>query len=71
MLPSILALLAIFGLAHVAVVNERQQAITTLSLADIESFKPYSLYAAVAYCQPSLTLSWSCGGLCSGPSISL
>jgi hypothetical protein len=61
MLLYILALFSIFELAHAAAVTKRQ-AITTLSLAQVESFKPYSLYAAAAYCPPSQTLSWSCGG---------
>jgi hypothetical protein len=62
MLSHILALLSIFGLAHAGAVTKRQ-VITTLSSAEIESFKPYTLYAGAAYCQPSLTLSWSCGGM--------
>ena len=62
------ALLAIVGLARAASVTNRQ-AITTLSSAEIETYKPYTFYAATAYCQPSLTLSWSCGGLCWGRSI--
>ena len=61
MLTHILGLLAIFWLAHAGAVTKRQD-ITPLSSTKIESFKPYTLYAAVAYCQPSLTLSWSCGG---------
>ena len=72
MLPHIVALLTLFGLAHhVDVVTKRQQFITTLSSAEIEVFKPYTFYAAVAYCQPSLTFSWKCGGLCSGCSFLL
>ena len=62
MLSHILSLLSIFGFAHAGAVNKRQ-VITALSSAEIESFKPYTLYAGAAYCQPSLTSSWSCGGL--------
>jgi hypothetical protein len=64
MLLYILALFSIFELAHAAAITERQA--ITLSLAQVESFKPYSLYAAAAYCPPSQTLSWSCGGWSSG-----
>lgn len=74
MLPHIVALLTIFGLAHNVAMStgtKRQQVITTLSTAEIEVFKPYILYAAVAYCQPSITFSWSCGGLFSGRSLLL
>ena len=67
MLSSILSLLAIFGLARGSAINKRQ-AITTLSSGAIEAFKPYTLYASTAYCDPSKTLSWSCGGLFFGSS---
>jgi len=65
MLSHIFPLLAYFGLARAAAITKRQ-AITTLTSAEIEEFKPYSFYAATAYCQPSQTLSWSCGDLCTG-----
>ncbi|KAI9440856.1 lipase [Lactarius indigo] len=42
--------------------HDLRQGITTLSQAQIEDFKPYSFYAAAAYCNPSNTLTWSCGG---------
>ena len=61
MLSCILALLSIFGLAHASAI--KRQAITSLSSAQIESFRPFTLYAAAAHCLPSQTLSWSCGGL--------
>ena len=63
MLSSTLSLLAFFGLACASAVT-RRQTITTLSSEQIEAFKPYTFYAATAYCDPSQTLSWSCGGLC-------
>ncbi len=66
MLFCALVLFVIFDLARCAVagaITERQ-AITALSSAQVESFKPYLLYAAAAYCPPSQTLSWSCGGPC-------
>jgi hypothetical protein len=47
-----LSLLAIFGLAHASTVNKRQDT-TTISSEEIEAFKPYTLYAATAYCNPS------------------
>lgn len=29
----------------------------------ISSFLPFSRYSAAAYCQPSKTISWDCGGI--------
>ncbi|EJC99967.1 lipase [Fomitiporia mediterranea MF3/22] len=37
---------------------------TTLSSTQVASFKPYTNYAAVAYCEPSETLAWNCGAKC-------
>lgn len=65
MLSYILALSSILELARMAAATDAvtdPQAHTTLSSTQIESFRSYSLYAAAAYCQPSQTLSWSCGG---------
>ncbi|KAF4593718.1 hypothetical protein EYR40_008508 [Pleurotus pulmonarius] len=41
-----------------------RQAISTLSTAQIASFKPFSFFASAAYCQPARTLAWSCGANC-------
>lgn len=40
----------------------RRQSITTLSTSQIETFKPFTFFASAAYCIPSTTISWSCGG---------
>ena len=40
------------------------QDIGFLSKGEVEEFKPYSFYAAAAYCDPSDILKWSCGGRC-------
>ncbi|KAI0297451.1 hypothetical protein B0F90DRAFT_1811119 [Multifurca ochricompacta] len=61
MFPYILAALALFEFARAAVITERET-ITPLTTSQIEAFKPYSFYAAAAYCLPSKTLTWSCGG---------
>ncbi|KAI0285654.1 lipase [Russula brevipes] len=66
MLACILALFTIFGLAHHAAAVSKRQAEVTLLPEQVEAFKPYSLYAAAAYCPPSQTLSWSCGASCAG-----
>lgn len=34
----------------------------TLSIPQITAFRPFSFYASTAYCQPSETLTWTCGG---------
>lgn len=58
-------LLATFGLgAAVPPATPDARAITTLSNTNIASFLPYTRFAAVAYCPPSLTLPWSCGANC-------
>ncbi|KAJ7065267.1 Alpha/Beta hydrolase protein [Mycena amicta] len=41
-----------------------RQAITQLTTAQISAFKPYSFYAAAAYCSPAATLAWNCGKNC-------
>ncbi|KAJ3483663.1 hypothetical protein NLI96_g6166 [Meripilus lineatus] len=43
---------------------EARQAITTLTPAQISAFKPFTFYASAGYCDPSTTLSWSCGANC-------
>jgi hypothetical protein len=62
MLSYIFAGLSFFRIAYAVAITQRQ-AITTLSGAQIEGFRPYSLYAAAAYCNPAKTLTWSCGSL--------
>ncbi|KAH9166731.1 alpha/beta-hydrolase [Lactarius sanguifluus] len=65
MLSYVFAGFAFFRIAHAIAVAKRQD-IATLSQAQIEEFKPYSFYAAAAYCDPSKTLTWSCGANCAG-----
>jgi hypothetical protein len=64
MLPSFIWTLSILILAGAAPNAVKRQAITTLSNVQIATFKPYSFFAATAYCQPSNTLNWSCGFNC-------
>ena len=61
MLSYVFAGLAFFRIAYAITIAKRQD-ITALSQAQIEEFRPYTLYAAAAYCNPSNTLTWSCGG---------
>jgi hypothetical protein len=42
--------------------RQASSSFTTLSAAEIAAFKPFSFYAAAAYCQPSTILASSCGG---------
>jgi hypothetical protein len=42
---------------------DKRQSITALSAAQISSFKPFTFFASAAYCQPSTTLTWTCGGM--------
>ena len=40
----------------------RRQAITPLSAAQINTYAPFTHFAAAVYCDPSTTLKWNCGG---------
>jgi len=64
---SIVKLLALLPLALASPVQPRQS-ITTLSASQIASFRPYTNFAAAAYCSPSATLAWNCGAKCSANS---
>jgi len=46
----------------------RRQGISTLSSAQISTFKPYSFYASAAYCNPSVLSTWNCGVDCAANS---
>ncbi|KAI0825661.1 lipase [Irpex lacteus] len=47
----------------------RRQGVSPLSQDQISAFSPYTYYAAAAYCEPSTTLTWTCGTNCqSNPS---
>lgn len=35
--------------------------ITPLTPSQVAAFKPFTLFASAAYCNPSTTLNWSCG----------
>ena len=41
---------------------EPRQGITTLSTAQVNAFTPYTHFASTAYCHPSTTYTWTCGG---------
>lgn len=56
-----LAAFAVYG-ARAAPPAERRQSITALTAAQISAFKPFSFFAATAYCNPSVTRTWTCGG---------
>lgn len=47
-----------------AVPLEARQSISALSASQIGTFKPFTFYASTAYCDPSTTLTWSCGTNC-------
>ncbi|KAF8159299.1 lipase [Crassisporium funariophilum] len=60
----VLSLLA--GAVSVAAgpILEARQGVSTLSAAQVVSYKPYTYYAGAAYCSPASTLAWSCGANC-------
>lgn len=37
---------------------------SALSQVKVHSLKPYTFYAATAYCSPESTIDWSCGQNC-------
>ncbi|KAF8623158.1 hypothetical protein AX17_007546 [Amanita inopinata Kibby_2008] len=41
-----------------------RQTITALTTTQIEFFRPYTHFASTAYCQPSTTITWTCGFNC-------
>jgi len=41
----------------------KRQSITALTSAQIAAFKPFTHFASTAYCNPSTTINWSCGGM--------
>lgn len=41
---------------------EERAGVTTLTAVQVASYKPYTFYAATAYCNPVNTLAWNCGG---------
>ncbi|KAF8909280.1 lipase [Gymnopilus junonius] len=61
---TLFATAGLFGLPGQAAPLRRTASITALSTADITSFRPFSFYAAMAYCQPSQILAKSCGQNC-------
>ncbi|TFY56696.1 hypothetical protein EVG20_g8828 [Dentipellis fragilis] len=41
-----------------------RQTLPTLSQDQISAFRPYTLFASAAYCNPSVTRTWTCGANC-------
>lgn len=62
-LPISLALLLVSPVRGSPTLQSRQS-ITTLTTAQVAAFHPYAFYASTAYCQPSTTLTWTCGANC-------
>jgi len=55
--------LGLISFTH-GLVLPRQGAVTAVSTAQITSFSPFTHFASTAYCQPSVTINWSCGANC-------
>jgi hypothetical protein len=60
----VFAQLATVAFAAPAPVLEARQSISTLTAAQVASYKPYTYYASTAYCAPARTLAWNCGANC-------
>jgi len=56
--------LAFVGLVPATPVSIKRQAttVTTLSQNQINEFAPFTHFASAAYCHPSITRNWACGG---------
>jgi hypothetical protein len=60
-LSSLFALASI-ELVRATAIRIKRQDITTLSDTQIAGFAPFTHFASAAYCDPSLTKNWDCGG---------
>ena len=52
----------LFGIVAAQTSLTSRQSITALTTSQIDTFSPFTYFASAAYCTPSTTLSWSCGG---------
>ena len=43
---------------------EKRQSIAALSASQVSTYKPYTYFASAAYCNPTQTKAWNCGGGC-------
>jgi len=41
----------------------KRQSITALSTTQITPYRPFTHFASTAYCNPSTTITWNCGGM--------
>lgn len=61
-LPAALLLGAGTTLAAVAPVGISARDVQTLTAEEFDALTPYTEFARAAYCDPSLTADWTCGG---------
>ncbi|KAH8104123.1 alpha/beta-hydrolase [Cristinia sonorae] len=62
------AVVLLSALSAVQAVPAKRQSITALSASQIAAFRPFTFFASAAYCQPSTTITWSCGANCNANS---
>lgn len=43
------------------ILEHLQETVETLSSARVSSYKPYTYFAAIAWCTPAQTIAWNCG----------
>jgi hypothetical protein len=43
------------------ILEHLQETVETLSSARVSFYKPYTYFAAVAWCNPAQTIAWNCG----------
>jgi len=58
------ALLCAFSLVNALPVEDLEQraSVTALTTAQITPYRPFTHFASTAYCNPSVTKTWTCGG---------
>ncbi|SRR6266404_6286119 len=73
LIPAIMVLMwsSAFALVFAGLVSAaalKRQSITPLSSTQIASYDPFTHFASTAYCDPSTTINWTCGGASRRPS---
>ncbi|KAF9443746.1 lipase class 3 family protein [Macrolepiota fuliginosa MF-IS2] len=56
--------LAVISAGASPVQFSKRQSITALTSAQISAFTPFTHFASTGYCNPSVTLTWTCGANC-------
>lgn len=61
-LPVLLLAVSFVSAAPMETELDKRAGVTAVSAATIASYKRYTMFARAAYCPPSTTATWTCGG---------